>query len=62
MSPELSAVLDEAVKMINFIQSWPMNHSLLQNLCHDSGSELEQLLLYTVVRRLSGGQNAAETV
>lgn len=48
MSPELSVMYD-AVKVIHFIQSKPMNHKLFQNLCHDSGSEHEQLLLPTDV-------------
>lgn len=56
MIPELSAVLDDAVKVINFIQSRPMNHRLFQNLCHDSGSDHEQLLLHTDVRWLSRGK------
>ncbi|KAM4598750.1 protein FAM200A-like [Polymixia lowei] len=56
ISPELSAVLDDAVKVFNFIQARPMNHRLFQTLCHDSGSEHEQLLLHTDVRWLSHGK------
>lgn len=34
-SPELSAVMYDAVKVINFIQSRPLNHRLFQSLCHE---------------------------
>ena len=50
MSPELSAVMDDAVKVINYIQSRPMNQQLFQSLCPDSGAEHDQLLLHTDVR------------
>ena len=56
MSPELSAVMDDAVKIINFIQSRPLNHRLFETLCHESGTQHEQLLLHTNVRWLSRGK------
>nr|XP_033497741.1 SCAN domain-containing protein 3-like [Epinephelus lanceolatus] len=56
MSPELSAVMDDAVKVINFIQSRPLNHRLFETLCHESGTEHEQLLLHTDIRWLSRGK------
>ena len=56
MSPELRAVMDDAVKIINVIQSRPLNHRLFETLCHESGTQHEQLLLHTDVRWLSRGK------
>ena len=57
MSPELSAVMDDAVKVINYIQvTRPMNPRLFQSLCQDSGAEHDQLLLHTDVCWLSRGK------
>lgn len=56
LSPDFSAVMDDAVKVINFIQSRPLNHRLFETLCHESGTEHEQLLLHTDVRWLSRGK------
>ncbi|XP_060758376.1 zinc finger BED domain-containing protein 5-like [Neoarius graeffei] len=56
MSPDLNAVMDDAVKMINFIQSRPLNHRLFETLCHESGAQHDQLLLHTDVRWLSRGK------
>lgn len=56
LSPDLSDVMDDAVKIINFIQSQPLNHRLFETLCHESGTEHEQLLLHTDVRWLSRGK------
>ncbi|KAJ4941766.1 hypothetical protein JOQ06_011640 [Pogonophryne albipinna] len=56
MSPDLSAVMDDAVKMINVIQSRPLNHRLFETLCHENGTEHDQLLLHTDVRWLSRGK------
>uniref|UniRef100_A0A8C1M8T8 C2H2-type domain-containing protein n=1 Tax=Cyprinus carpio TaxID=7962 RepID=A0A8C1M8T8_CYPCA len=56
MSPELHEVLNDAVKVINFVESRPLNHRLFERLCHDSGAEHQQLLLHTDVRWLSKGK------
>uniref|UniRef100_A0A8C6UXW9 Uncharacterized protein n=1 Tax=Neogobius melanostomus TaxID=47308 RepID=A0A8C6UXW9_9GOBI len=56
MSPELSTVLDDAVQVINFIHSRPLNRRLFQTLCQESGTEHEQLLFHTDVRWLPRGK------
>ncbi|KAE8287511.1 Zinc finger MYM-type protein 6 [Larimichthys crocea] len=56
MSPDLNAVMDDTVKIINFIQSRPLNHRLFETLCHESGAQHDQLLLHTDVRWLSRGK------
>ncbi|KAJ7986728.1 hypothetical protein DPEC_G00342900 [Dallia pectoralis] len=56
MSPELHEVLNDAVKVINFVESRPLNHRLFERLCHDSGAEHQRLLLHTDVRWLSKGK------
>uniref|UniRef100_A0A8C5HGG8 DUF4371 domain-containing protein n=1 Tax=Gouania willdenowi TaxID=441366 RepID=A0A8C5HGG8_GOUWI len=43
MSPDLSDVMDDAVKVINIIQSRPLNHRLFETLCDESGTELYEL-------------------
>lgn len=55
MSPELDSVLTEAVKVINFIKSRPLNSRLFHKLCKETGSDHHQLLLHTV-RWLSMGK------
>ncbi|XP_067231521.1 zinc finger BED domain-containing protein 5-like [Chanodichthys erythropterus] len=53
MSPKLHEVLNDAVKIINFVKSRPLNARLFKKLC---GSEHQQLLLHTDVRWLSRGK------
>ena len=56
MPAELKAVLDTAVKAVNFIKSRPMHARLFHVLCDEMGSEHVQLLLHTEVRWLSRGK------
>lgn len=53
MPEELKAVLDSAVKTVNFIKSRPAHSRLFHVLCDEMGSEHLQLLLCTEVRWLS---------
>lgn len=52
----LKTVLDESVKIINFIKSRPLNMRLFKTLCDDMGSMHTSLLLHTEVRWLSRGK------
>ena len=56
MPPSLKEVLDESVKIINFIKSRPKNTRLFKMLCEDMGSQHTSLLLRTEVRWLSRGK------
>lgn len=52
----LHEVLNDAVKMINFIKSRPLNARVFALLCDDLGSLHKNLLLHTEVRWLSRGK------
>ena len=54
--PSLKEVLDESLKIINFIKSGPKNTRLFKMLCEDVGSLHTSLLLHTELRWLSRGK------
>ncbi|XP_057667358.1 zinc finger BED domain-containing protein 5-like [Diorhabda carinulata] len=56
MPSNLKLVMDEAVKIINFIKSRPLQSRLLSLLCEDYGSKHKTLLLHIEVRWLSLGK------
>ena len=56
LPPELKNVLDQVVKMINFIKSRPRLSRLLSKLCRDMDSDYLILLFHTDVRWLSRGK------
>ncbi|XP_047480591.1 SCAN domain-containing protein 3-like [Penaeus chinensis] len=56
MSSQLHEILNDAVKVINFIKSRPLNTRLFHRLCESMGSEHTELLLHTDVRWLSRGR------
>jgi hypothetical protein len=56
MPLSLKTVLDESVKIINFIKSRPLNMRLFRILCDDLGRIHTSLLLHTEVRWLSRGK------
>ncbi|GFT73229.1 zinc finger BED domain-containing protein 5 [Trichonephila clavipes] len=55
MPPNLKLVMDEAVKIITFIKSRPLQSRLFSLLCEDYGSKHKTLLLHTEVRWLCLG-------
>lgn len=52
---ELKDVLDQSVKIVNFIKTRPLKSRYFKILCQDMGSLHENLLLHTEVRWLSRG-------
>lgn len=56
MYPKLHEVLNDAVKIINFIKSRPVNAILFEKLCDGANSEHQQLLLHTDICWLSRGK------
>ena len=53
LSPNLNVVVQDAVKIINFIKSCALNTHILANLCGEMESEFKTLLLHCEVRWLS---------
>uniref|UniRef100_A0A3P9JYF1 Uncharacterized protein n=1 Tax=Oryzias latipes TaxID=8090 RepID=A0A3P9JYF1_ORYLA len=56
MSPVLHNVLNDSIKVINFIKSRPLNARLFCRLCENTGAEHTELLLHTEVPWLSRGR------
>ncbi|KAJ4924388.1 hypothetical protein JOQ06_000628, partial [Pogonophryne albipinna] len=56
MPPDLTAVLEQAVKIVNYIKSRPLKSRLFSTLCNEMGAEHHGLLLHTEVRWLSWGK------
>ncbi|XP_057664923.1 protein FAM200A-like [Diorhabda carinulata] len=57
LAPELNDMLQDAVKIINFIKSRALNSRLFPNLCKDTNSNYTTLLLHAAVRWLSRDQS-----
>ncbi|XP_078503770.1 zinc finger BED domain-containing protein 5-like [Lissotriton helveticus] len=53
---ELKKVLNESVKIVNFIKARSLNSRLFEQLCQSMDSDHHQLLLHTDVRWLSRGR------
>ena len=56
ISPDLNAVVQDAVKVIYFIKSHTLNTSSFANLCDEMKSEYTTLLLHCEIRWLSKGK------
>ena len=56
MSNKLSCVLTTVIKAVNFIKANALDSRLFQELCKESDSAFQNLLLYTHVRWLSKGK------
>lgn len=55
MPPELRQVLDDAVKVVNFVKTRPLQKRLFSILCDEMGALHKNLLFHTEVRWLSRG-------
>ncbi|XP_071056563.1 zinc finger BED domain-containing protein 5-like [Onthophagus taurus] len=53
---DLQKVLDESVKIVNYIKGRPLNARLFAQMCEETGSSHTQLLLHTDVRWLFRGK------
>ena len=56
LGENLREVLDEVVKMVNFIKVRPAKSRLFEKICINMDSQHKQLLLHTDVRWLSRGK------
>ena len=56
LDPDLKSVLNAAIKIVNFIESRPLQTRLFITLCHKMGSHHKSLLLHSEVRWLSRGK------
>lgn len=59
MPAELKEVLDEAVKIINYVKSRPLQSRLFKKVCEEMGSQYQSLLMHTEIRWLSRGKALA---
>lgn len=53
---ELLSVLQEVVKIVNYIKSRPLNSRLFNAVCQEMGADHQSLLFHTEVRWLSRGK------
>ncbi len=59
MPPDLTEVLDDVTKIVNFIKARPLNSRIFSLLCEDMGKTHKALLLHTEVWWLSRGKVVA---
>ncbi|CAM4611750.1 unnamed protein product [Lepidochelys kempii] len=62
MQADLKQVLDEAVKIINFVKGCPLNAWLFSQLCDEMGSDYTHLLFHTEVHWLLCGKSSESPV
>jgi hypothetical protein len=56
LEPKLHSVLQEAVKVMNFMKAHPLNSHLFAVLCEEMQADHKSLLLHSEVMRLSRGK------
>lgn len=54
--PDLKNVLDEAVQIVNYVKSRPLQSRLFAKACEEMGSQYQSLLIHAEVRWLSRGK------
>ncbi len=54
--PDLKDVLNEAVKIVNYVKSRPLQSILFAKACEEMGSQHQSLLIHTEIRWLSKGK------
>lgn len=56
IGPQLKSVLDDVIKMVNYIKMRPLKSRLFSLLCEAMDSQFTKLILHTEVRWLSRGK------
>jgi hypothetical protein len=56
LPPSLKVVMEEVVKLVNYIKTRPLKSRLFSELCEDMGSDHKALLMHANVRWLSRGK------
>ena len=59
MLPNLKSILNDVVKIINYIKARALNSRLFEQLCEEMDKKHKHLLLYTEIRWLSCGKSLA---
>ena len=56
LSPDLNEILNEVVRVVNVIKTWPLKARLFSALCEEMGADHTAVLFHSEARWLSRGQ------